>query len=226
MLYFCGMEWTATVDGYCERLSPAFWAEPVNAVTNAAFVIAAVILWMRIGSRPLPIARLLTAILAAIGIGSFLFHTFATVWAGLADVAPIGAFIVVYLYAAFRSFWGCSIFWAIFAVIVSLLVIFLLAAFFDRIAFFTISAAYWPIPLLILGVAVSINGFAARTAQGLTLGAVILVISLTLRSVDQTWCTGFPLGTHFLWHLLNAVMLGWMIEVYRRHVLAPPPAGR
>jgi hypothetical protein len=32
----------------------------------------------------------------------------------------------------------------------------------------------------------------------------------------------FPLGTHFGWHLLNAVMLGWMIEVYRRHMLAPP----
>jgi hypothetical protein len=25
------------------------------------------------------------------------------------------------------------------------------------------------------------------------------------------------LGTHFLWHLLNAVMLGWMINVYVRH---------
>jgi aspartyl-tRNA(Asn)/glutamyl-tRNA(Gln) amidotransferase subunit C len=34
--------------------------------------------------------------------------------------------------------------------------------------------------------------------------------------------TQIPLGTHFLWHILNGIMLGWMIEVYRRHMLAPP----
>jgi hypothetical protein len=28
------------------------------------------------------------------------------------------------------------------------------------------------------------------------------------------------LGTHFLWHILNGVMLGWMIHVYIRHMLA------
>jgi hypothetical protein len=25
------------------------------------------------------------------------------------------------------------------------------------------------------------------------------------------------MGTHFLWHLLNALMLGWMINVYVAH---------
>jgi hypothetical protein len=33
-------------------------------------------------------------------------------------------------------------------------------------------------------------------------------------------------GTHLFWHLLNAVMLGWMIEIYRRHVLEGGAAGR
>jgi hypothetical protein len=32
------------------------------------------------------------------------------------------------------------------------------------------------------------------------------------------------MGTHFLWHILNGLMLGWMIEVYRRHMLAVPRA--
>jgi hypothetical protein len=27
-----------------------------------------------------------------------------------------------------------------------------------------------------------------------------------------------PLGTHFLWHVLNGIMLGWMIVVYLRHL--------
>lgn len=31
------MEWFEAVDGYCERVDAAFWSEPINAVTNAAF---------------------------------------------------------------------------------------------------------------------------------------------------------------------------------------------
>ena len=43
-----GREWTGQrpVDDYCERLGPGLWAEPLNLVTNLAFLIAA-ILWRR-----------------------------------------------------------------------------------------------------------------------------------------------------------------------------------
>ncbi|CAN0216748.1 unnamed protein product, partial [Chrysoparadoxa australica] len=37
------MDWTRAVDGYCERMGPEFWSEPMNAVRNAAFGLAAVI---------------------------------------------------------------------------------------------------------------------------------------------------------------------------------------
>ncbi len=50
------MDWFQPLDQYCERTAPAFWAEPVNALSNAAFVIAAVALlfaWRRSpGRRP------------------------------------------------------------------------------------------------------------------------------------------------------------------------------
>ena len=39
------MEWFEAVDGYCERVDAAFWSEPINAVTNAAFLIAAIWAW-------------------------------------------------------------------------------------------------------------------------------------------------------------------------------------
>ena len=67
------MEWSAQVDGYCERLGPGFWAEPVNALTNLAFIVAAIWAWRR-GEGELPV-RVLAAILFAIGVGSGLFHT-------------------------------------------------------------------------------------------------------------------------------------------------------
>jgi hypothetical protein len=55
-------------------------------------------------------------------------------------------------------------------------------------------------------------------ARGFVVGAVILLVSLTARSLDEILCSNWPLGTHFLWHILNAMMLGWMIEAYRRYV--------
>ena len=81
------MDWTAPVDGYCERLGPGLRAEPLNAVTNLAFLAGAFWLWPRM--RGDGAARVLCVSLALIGIGSGLFHTVAERWAGLADVLPI-----------------------------------------------------------------------------------------------------------------------------------------
>ncbi len=83
-----------------------FWSEPINAVTNAAFLIVAIWVWRRPG---LPVmGRVLTVILALIGIGSFLFHAFAQTWAVLADVLPILMFILTYIYVATRDYFGAS----------------------------------------------------------------------------------------------------------------------
>ena len=35
------MNWTAYIDNYCERLLPGFWDEPLNAISNLAFWLAA-----------------------------------------------------------------------------------------------------------------------------------------------------------------------------------------
>jgi hypothetical protein len=76
------------------------------------------------------------------------------------------------------------------------------------------------VPVLILGYAWLLRHRARATARGLAVGAGVLCLSLLARSVDMALCAGWPVGTHFLWHLLNAAMLGWMIEVWRRHVVA------
>jgi hypothetical protein len=210
------MDWTAPVDGYCERLSPAFWAEPVNAVTNLAFVVAAVIMWQ----RSFGLGRGLAVVLFAIGVGSFLFHTFAQPWAGLADVAPILGFILLYVFAANRDFWQLS-FWPALG-LTALFIPYAAATvpLFALIPGIGGSAGYAPVPLLILVYAVLLRTRAPQTAQGLAIGAGILIVSLTLRTVDEPLCGAIPLGTHFLWHILNGIMLGWMIEVWTRHMLA------
>ena len=212
------MEWSRQVDVYCERLDPSFWAEPVNALTNLAFVLAALIMWRRCAGHG--VARGLAVVLGVIGVGSGLFHTFATAWAGVLDVLPILGFVLLYTYCANRHYWG-------FAPLVSgggaaLVIVWLavLTPMFGALPGFQISAMYWPIPLLIGLYAVALRRRLPRVSGGLVVGVGILCLSLSARSLDALLCGAFPLGTHWLWHILNAVMLGWMIEVLRRHLEA------
>lgn len=207
------MDWTAPIDNYCERLGPGLWAEPINALTNAAFLIAALVMWRR--ARGMPLARALCILLFLIGIGSGLFHTLAHGWSAMADVLPILAFVLLYIYAANRHFLGLGP-WAALAGV---------AAFFPfaaavgwaaaQLPFFSISAPYWPVCLMI-----ALYGAALirrPVGRGLLIGAAILALSLTFRSLDMGLCHHLPHGTHFMWHILNGIMLGWMIEVLRRN---------
>ncbi len=207
------------IDAYCERTSATYWAEPVNAVTNLAFLVAAWVMWRR--TAGLPLARAMCGVLAAIGVGSWLFHTHANGLTAALDVAPILIFILVYIFAATRDFLGLSG-WRPWAAVVAFVPYAALTVpvFAALMPFLGSSAGYAPIPLLILGYAAALRQQAPATARGMTLGAVILVASLTFRTLDYPLCDLVPVGTHFLWHVLNGVMLGWMIEVYRRHMLA------
>jgi hypothetical protein len=191
----------------------------VNAVTNLAFLVAAWVMWRR--TAGLPLARAMCGVLAAIGVGSWLFHTHANGLTAALDVAPILIFILVYIFAATRDFLGLSG-WRPWAAVVAFVPYAALTVpvFAALMPFLGSSAGYAPIPLLILGYAAALRQQAPATARGMTLGAVILVASLTFRTLDYPLCDLVPVGTHFLWHVLNGVMLGWMIEVYRRHMLA------
>lgn len=215
------MDFTAQVDGYCERLDPGFWAEPINAVTNGGFLIVALIMWHR--SAGLPVARLLAANLFIIGIGSFLFHKFAQTWAGIADVLPILSFVLIYLFAATRDFLGQSPLRSGLAVALFFPYAAATVPLFAMIPVLGDSAGYGPVPLLIAIYAFALRNVHPATARRLAIGAALITLSILIRSVDEPLCAQLPMGTHFLWHLLNAVALGWMIETYRRHMLAPSP---
>lgn len=207
------------IDAYCERTSAAYWAEPVNAVTNAAFLIAAWVMWRR--TAGLPLARAMCGVLAAIGIGSYLFHTHANGLTAALDVGPILIFILVYIFAATRDFLDLGPWWAATAVAGFFPYAALMVPVFSTLLpFLGSSAGYAPIPLLILGYAALLRRKAPATARVMALGAGILIASLTFRTLDGPLCDWLPVGTHFLWHVLNGLMLGLMIEVYRRHMLA------
>lgn len=205
---------------YCERLDPSFWAEPVNAFSNLAFVVAALWMWYRVSRRGAGEARILAQVLclllAGTGVGSFLWHTFATGWAVFIDVLFIALFSLTYIYAANRQFWRLGPWWAALGAAAFVPYASVVGPAFAQLPFFEVSFFYWPLPLLIYGYGLALWTRRPATGRGLVVGATILCVSLFFRSIDEAVCAQFALGTHFLWHVLNGVMLGWMIEVLRR----------
>lgn len=219
------MDWTAPIDLYCERLAPGLWAEPFNAISNLAFILAAALALAAVRSQHRDGYVLgLIALVFAIGVGSFLFHTFANRWSSLADVTPITLFIYAYLALALRRFVGLS--WPL--AVVTLIAFFGLTIVLEGLLrpYLGGSAAYAPALLAMFGIGALL--FARKhpaAAPILTAGGVFL-ISLTLRTLDEPICQSWPTGTHFLWHVLNAVTLSVLLSAATKSAQPNAPAAR
>jgi hypothetical protein len=233
---------TEKIFNYCERgLDPGLLAEPVNAATNAAFVVAglaALYLIRRRSPGERPIVHTVLAIsVVCIGIGSFLFHTHATGWAAIADVAPIGVFMLLYFAVAMRSLLRLPVGWAMALTVVFAACLWAAGRITcgpDGLVEFAGgggrclngSVGYLPalVAMLAIGGALALKRQPA--ARSLLTAGGIFAVSLTFRSVDQALCaqtviSGSPLGTHFLWHTLNALMLFVLMRAVIAHAAHP-----
>lgn len=205
-----------TIDLYCERLTHGFWAEPANAVTNVAFLVAALAafrLWRGRGGRDGP-ALALIAVTVCVGLGSFAFHTLATRPAMLADVLPIAVFIHGYFFMAMARFLGLRWWLALAATVGFAVAATVLSGALRPV--FGGSAGYVPALLAIFGVAAAVAPRARRLAGALAAAGLVFTVSLAMRVLDAPVCDAFPLGTHFLWHLLNATVLYLLLRALIR----------
>lgn len=219
------MDWTRSVNIYCERLDESFWSEPVNAITNGAFFVAAWLAWRAAKAR----GRLdwtmwlLIALTTAVGVGSTLWHTFAQAWAGAADVIPILLFILSYFGLAMWRYFGMGR-----AEAVAMMVGF----FFFANGLRATAGATLPAPLqpavgylpALTALAVCGALLALRrlpTAPWLLAAAATFTLSLTFRALDQQYCDAFPMGTHFMWHILNGAVLAILMFGWMRHGARP-----
>lgn len=212
------MDWFAPIDSYCERLGPGLLAEPLNALSNAAFIIAA--LWaaraaLRRGNRE-PVVWLLIALVFVIGLGSLAFHTFANGWSALADVLPITLFIYGYLAFALRRFLGFA-WWQLAVALGGLVLVTYGAESILPSGFMNGSGAY--LPALVASMLVSLQLFRqGHPAQlNVSLASIVLFVSLMFRTADIVLCSLLPIGTHFIWHILNGVVLALYLEAAIRY---------
>ena len=216
---------------YCERgTSEAFLAEPINAASNGAFLVAALaglgLLLLRPSEQRSADHYLLISLVFLIGLGSLAFHLYATGATELADVLPIFLFMLVYLGFAMNRFLGVPVGWTV-----------LLVIGFTSLMAATAQVKCWDggigIPGAdVQGVKPCLNGslfylpaLGALIVVGLLLeekrhraapyllwAAAILAVSVTLRTLDMALCEkivieGRKFGTHFAWHMLNALAL-------------------
>lgn len=210
--------------GYCERLSGAFWAEPLNAVSNAAFLLAALAVFLlrrrQARHRDWP-AEALTMLVAIIGVGSFLFHTMPQRWTLLADVVLIQLFALCYFGLALNRFLGLSPLAAAAGALLFLAACFGLASGLAPLlpAGVRGSAGYAGFLIGLFGVALAARSRGdAVTGERIAVAGLVFALSLTFRSLDSTLCSAVPFGLHWGWHLLNGLLLFLLL---RAAILAP-----
>jgi hypothetical protein len=207
------------IDLYCERTGPGFWAEPFNALTSLAYLLAAWAVW-RAHRRPgRRIDRVLGALLAAIGMGSALFHLLATPWARLLDEAPILVFQLTFLWAYGRGIVNLAR-----GPVAGLLVAFLAAVLWGRQSPGVLNGSIPYLPALLVAVVLGVYHARTQPVERTTLiaGVACVTAALLCRIVDLEACDALPIGTHFLWHVLTAAAL----YLFVRGLLANLSPGR
>ncbi len=201
------MNWSEAIDPidlYCERTGAGLWSEPVNALTNVAFMLAAALLLRRMDTSTPADVRALAWLLALIGAGSLVFHTVAQRWASVLDIAFIAIFVVVFIQRALVRLHGLR---SGTAMVATVGVIMLSAAIAVTVRIPALNGSE-----LYLGPWLALIVLAAtcphrQAARWLRATAALFAVSLVFRSADLALCEVFPLGTHFGWHLNNALVL-------------------
>ena len=146
-----------------------------------------------------PRIRLLCLLSIIIGTGSTLFHTLATEWARWLDFVPILLFQVAFFFFYASKSKGGALSVTVIASITAI----------DQHFPGALSGSAVYAPALIALIALGLLHFATAQPESflLLIAASVFALSLVLRTIDLEMCRFIPVGTHFLWHLLNSLLL-------------------
>jgi hypothetical protein len=220
------------IDLYCERTAIGLWNEPYNAVSNIAFLIVAILAWRKLGNRAYSDywEKGVIVLAAMIGIGSLLFHTVATSWAAQADIIPIWMFVGSYALLAIYRLSAQNRRKTLAAALITAAVMLALHASTSgslgtRVnidpLLFNGSLQYLPALAALVAFSLLAHFKGHPVRNHLLVAAALFLVALAFRSIDIVTCDAtLGTGTHFLWHLCNAFVIGTLLQAL---ILKLPP---
>ncbi|MGB0382454.1 MAG: hypothetical protein EBT20_03435 [Alphaproteobacteria bacterium] len=190
------------IDIYCERLAPGLFDEPLNAISNGAFILAGYLFYIRHQPATKDIWAQ-SVLMGLVGVCSLSFHTTAHLGAMFADIASIMMFIFYHVYLASLRFipqYGAKGAFGLAIIMVALSMVIPPAWAYG-------SMGYAPALMALVLFGMLCHGKNRAASSMFLWAATVFLISLLLRTIDRPACDVIPLGTHYFWHVLNAVVL-------------------
>ena len=194
---------------YCERSNDLFFGEPLNSISNIFFLIAATFLLKKQSK-----VYIFSILIYFIGFSSFFWHTIPNLTTGLLDITSIIFFILYYTYKLYKILFKNRLI-AIVIAFTFCIVCFSLGKLGAN-TFLATSSFYIPILIHILLLNLF---FYMRKEKNLSLNYLqfsfyIFLSSIAMRTLDFHLCEFIKIGTHFIWHFLNASLLYCMVKFY------------
>lgn len=192
---------------YCERGSLGFFEEPLNAISNIALIFAGLGIYKLLIKNKIQEVeyKALLILVFIIGVGSFLWHVTRNVYALILDAAPVALTFALITYILLSKL----IKQKLIALSIALMLIptrFFISSFAPTDISGSLIRNLINTTSFLLIILWTIRKYGRVAFDGLTVLTVYLV-AITARSLDLQVCPTFYIGTHFLWHILNALAI-------------------
>src|SRR3989344_748627 len=196
---------------YCESLSGHFLSQPLNAISNVTFLIAAFVAYQYLRQQPATRLYILPILLGVIGIGSAWWHTTNSHVGDILDTFSIGLFVsivaILLLTQITRSKIVATIYFTL--LLASVIITERFPILNDSLPYVILLGGF-----VIAGI-IYIKKFPSAKVIFVSASFTFLT-AIIFRSTDILLCPLIPLGTHFLWHVLVAG-LGYQIILMLAH---------
>lgn len=208
--------------GICERHGLGWMAEPLNVFSSLAFIVVAITIYRYykreedIQNRRIWDIHALTFLTFIIGINSVVFHAFPGPTTELLDTLAIVLFIILYFWSVLFRIGRCNLFQASICFVAFVGGSHMLVSQFPNAL--NDSIGYLSSMIALIIIAVHLHLKARPSSQYFMLAAITGICSLFCRAIDKEICALLPVGTHFIWHTLNATLLYILLKQLVRNV--------
>lgn len=198
---------------YCEGgNSLEFFAEPLNAISNIAFIFAGLGIYRLLTKNRIQQVefKAVLILILFLGFGSFLWHATRNSYTLILDVVPAALSFAVITYIFLRNLIGNKLL----ALSIALLLLptrFFISSFAPTDIISSLIRNLINATTFFLIILLSFRKYGKIAFEGLVVLTVYLA-AIIMRIVDLQVCQTFPLGTHFLWHILDALAVYLVIK--------------